>query len=75
MPFQINIDEQLNIEGTSYYVCAHPAIPGYPFIQEGQSSRVVQLRSTSGFVALKVQSHSWFAHFYGGFTELTAREE
>lgn len=56
MPFQVNIDEQLIIEGTSYYVCAHPAIPGYPFIQEGQSSRVVQLRSTSGFVALKVQS-------------------
>jgi len=56
MPFQMNIDEQLIIEGTSYYVCAHPAIPGYPFIQEGQSSRVVQLRSTSGFVALKVQS-------------------
>lgn len=45
MPFQPAIDEQLVIDGISYQVCAHPAIPGRPFVQEGQSSRVVQLRT------------------------------
>ncbi len=56
MPFQPAIDEQLVIDGISYQVCAHPAIPGRPFVQEGQSSRVVQLRTAGGFVALKVQT-------------------
>ncbi|MDW8403279.1 SH3 domain-containing protein [Chloroflexus sp.] len=56
MPFQPAIDEQLVIDGVGYQVCAHPAIPGRPFIQEGQSSRVVQLRTASGFFALKVQT-------------------
>ncbi|OAN44635.1 serine/threonine protein phosphatase [Chloroflexus islandicus] len=56
MPFQPAIDEQLVIDGISYQVCAHPAIPGRPFVQEGQNSRVVQLRTAGGFVALKVQT-------------------
>ncbi|RMG49216.1 MAG: serine/threonine protein phosphatase [Chloroflexi bacterium] len=55
MSFQPAIDEQLIIDGISYQVCAHPALPGRPFIQEGQYSRVVQLRTAGGFVALKIQ--------------------
>ncbi|WP_298818551.1 serine/threonine protein phosphatase [Chloroflexus sp.] len=56
MPFQPAIDEQLEIDGVNYQVCAHPALPGQAFIQEGQTGRVVQLRATGGFVALKVQT-------------------
>ncbi len=56
MPFQPAIDEQFVIDGINYQVCAHPAIPGQAFVQEGQSGRVVQLRAASGFVALKVQT-------------------
>jgi tRNA A-37 threonylcarbamoyl transferase component Bud32 len=55
MSFQLAIDDQLIIDGITYQVCAHPAIPGRPFVQAGSHSHVVQLRTAGGFVALKVQ--------------------
>ncbi len=56
MLFHPAIDDQLTIDGVVYQVCAHPAQPGQPFIQAGDNSQVIQLRTAGSFVALKVQA-------------------
>jgi|YNPBryunderm2012_1023409.scaffolds.fasta_scaffold48045_2 3-deoxy-7-phosphoheptulonate synthase len=40
-----------------------------------QAGRLQRLPGVSQLIRVTVPYNSWFAHFYGGFTELTAREE
>ena len=55
MPFRPNPNDELTINGTTYYVAEHPAAPGMPYGQEGRAGIVYRLLSSgSEGQALKV---------------------
>jgi len=54
MAFQPKVDDELWIDGTSYRITEHPAIPGHPYAQEGRQGVVYQLVSGDQRRALKM---------------------
>jgi peptide/nickel transport system substrate-binding protein len=54
MPFQPQVREELEIDGTTYRVAEHPNAPGMPFGQEGRQAIVYQLGADDERRALKV---------------------
>lgn len=48
MPFNPQVDDLLDIEGTSYRVTEHPAAPGIPYGQEGRQAVVYQIVAGRG---------------------------
>ncbi len=53
MPFQPQVREELEIDGTTYRVAEHPNAPGMPFGQEGRQAVVYQLAADDERRALK----------------------
>jgi formylglycine-generating enzyme required for sulfatase activity/tetratricopeptide (TPR) repeat protein len=56
MPFQPQVNQQLDLDGSAYRIAEHPAAPGIPYGQEGRQAIVYQLvvDGAGGARALKV---------------------
>ena len=54
MPFQPDLELQLDIDGQTYAFGEHPASPGIPCVREGSTAVVYKLDTPIGSKALKV---------------------
>jgi len=48
MLFHPQVGDQLSVDGVTYYITEHPAVPGMPYGQEGRQATVYQLVAEDG---------------------------